>query len=103
MILAIDAIRPKENNGMNHLLRSALALVAAMFAVHASAQVTFYEHDNFEGRAFTTQRPVDDFTRLGFNDRASSVVVSGGRSATTPSSAATASSCGRAATPRCAR
>jgi len=78
MILAIDAIRPKENNGMNHLLRSALALVAAMFAVHASAQVTFYEHDNFEGRAFTTQRPVDDFTRLGFNDRASSVVVSGG-------------------------
>jgi uncharacterized protein YcfJ len=63
---------------MNHILKSALALLTAMFAVHASAQVTFYEHENFEGRAFTTQRPVDNFNRLGFNDRASSVVVSGG-------------------------
>jgi len=43
------------------------------------AQVTFYEHANFQGRSFTTDRPVGDFERFGFNDRASSVVVQGER------------------------
>lgn len=62
---------------MNSILKSALAVAAAAIAMHASAQVTFYEHDNFEGRAFTTQDAVRNFKRLGFNDRASSVVVTG--------------------------
>ena len=43
------------------------------------AQVTFYEHDNFQGRSFTTDRPVGNFARFGFNDRASSAVVQGER------------------------
>lgn len=67
----------KGKNSMNAILKSVLAFATAALSIHASAQVTFYEHDNFEGRAFTAQAPVDNFKRFGFNDRASSVVVAG--------------------------
>ena len=63
---------------MNKLLKFAFAATAVALAAQASAQITFYEHDGFRGRTFATNRPIDDFTRLGFNDRASSVVVEGG-------------------------
>jgi uncharacterized protein YcfJ len=53
----------------------ALASAALLMAAQASAQITFYEHDGFEGRSFTTQSEVRNFKRAGFNDRASSVVV----------------------------
>lgn len=62
---------------MKALLTTTLALAAALLAGRASADVTFYEHDNFGGRAFTANEPVDNFRRFGFNDRASSVVVRG--------------------------
>ena len=62
---------------MNAFLKWALALLAALLAGQAGAQVTFYEHQNFEGRSFTALQPLDDFNRAGFNDRASSVVVTG--------------------------
>ena len=39
------------------------------------ARVTFYEREDFQGRSFTTADPVSNFTRFGFNDRASSIVV----------------------------
>jgi uncharacterized protein YcfJ len=42
-------------------------------------RIVFYENDNFQGRSITADGPVEDFSRSGFNDRASSVVVSGGR------------------------
>lgn len=45
----------------------------------ASAQITFYEREQFGGRSFTTRDSVESFMRLGFNDRASSVVVQDGR------------------------
>ena len=41
------------------------------------AQITFYGRENFEGRAITLDRPIGDLERLGFADRASSVVVTG--------------------------
>jgi uncharacterized protein YcfJ len=44
-----------------------------------NSQVVFYENEDFRGRTFTAQNQVDDFTRYGFNDRASSVVVLGDR------------------------
>jgi uncharacterized protein YcfJ len=47
-------------------------------AAQASAQVTFFEHEGFQGRSFTADRPVGNFERGGFNDRASSVIVRGG-------------------------
>jgi uncharacterized protein YcfJ len=62
---------------MNAILKWALALLAAMLAGHATAQVTFYERENFEGRSFTSLKGLDDFRSNGFNDRASSVVVTG--------------------------
>jgi uncharacterized protein YcfJ len=62
---------------MNTISTWLLATAVATFAIHASAEVTFYEHENFEGRTFTTQEQVRDFRRFGFNDLASSVVVTG--------------------------
>jgi hypothetical protein len=58
-------------------LMGAMALLGALAATPASAEITFYEHHDFEGRAFTTGRAVNDFRRFGYNDNASSVVVTG--------------------------
>ncbi len=44
-----------------------------------TAHMTFYERADFGGRSFTAEALVPDFGRAGFNDRASSAVVLGGR------------------------
>lgn len=41
------------------------------------SQVTFFEQQGFAGRSFTTDQPVLNFERFGFNDRASSAEVIG--------------------------
>lgn len=64
---------------MNALLKTAVAAAVVTVAAQASAQVTFYEQDGFQGRSFTTQQQVPNFQRYGFNDRASSVNVVGER------------------------
>jgi len=64
---------------MNWKLKYALGIAALLLSAQAMAQVTFYEGVGFRGRAFTTDKPVRNFQRSGFNDRASSVVVDGGR------------------------
>lgn len=61
---------------MNALIRNTLAVVGLAIATQAIAEVTFYEHEGFQGRSFTTQKKVGNFERYGFNNRASSVVVS---------------------------
>ncbi len=65
------------NMTLTSTLKSTLALAALAVAAQASAQVTFYENDGFQGRAFTTNGAVQNFRERGFNDRASSVVVLG--------------------------
>jgi uncharacterized protein YcfJ len=60
---------------MNAILKSTLAVASIVLTAHATAQVTFYEREDFEGRSFTTQQRVNNFARFGFNDRSSSVVV----------------------------
>jgi len=60
---------------MNVILRITLAAVGVALATQASAQITFYEHQGFEGRSFTTEKRIGNFSRYGFNDRASSVEV----------------------------
>lgn len=60
---------------MNAILKTALAVAGLAIATQAAAQVTFYEREGFDGRAFTTDKSVGNFQRYGFNDRASSVVV----------------------------
>lgn len=64
---------------MNAVIRNVLAVAGLAVATQASAQVTFFEQDGFQGRSFTTQRRVADFDRYGFNTRASSVVVTSDR------------------------
>ena len=60
-------------------LRILLGASAVLLSTQVLAQVTFYEGEDFHGRAFTTNRQQEDFRRFGFNDRASSVVVDNGR------------------------
>jgi len=64
---------------MSTRLRNALAIAGVAIATQAAAQVTFFQEQGFEGRSFTTDERVRDFGRYGFNDRASSVEVLGGR------------------------
>jgi uncharacterized protein YcfJ len=64
---------------MNTALRTALTVAGLAVAAQAAASVTFYERDGFQGRSFTTQMQVGNFQRYGFNDRASSVAVTGER------------------------
>jgi len=68
-----------KHRAMNTTTRRLVGLAALAFAAHASAQITFYEGENFRGRTFQADRPVWNFERFGFNDRASSVVVDRGR------------------------
>jgi uncharacterized protein YcfJ len=60
---------------LKHAVTGGLAAAALIAAGTARADITFYEHDGFDGRNFTTDQRVRNFEREGFNDRASSVVV----------------------------
>jgi uncharacterized protein YcfJ len=64
---------------MKRSIKMFLAAGSLLLCTTAMAQVTFYEGEGFRGRAFTTNNQQSDFKRSGFNDRASSVVVDGGR------------------------
>jgi uncharacterized protein YcfJ len=64
---------------MNRQLKTALAVSALIMTTQAAAQITFYEGENFRGRAFTADKQVNNFERHRFNDRSSSVVVERGR------------------------
>jgi uncharacterized protein YcfJ len=63
---------------MNWKMKVALSAATLVLATQASAQITFYEHEGFRGRPFSTNKPVPNFIREGYNDRASSVVVDRG-------------------------
>ena len=60
------------------MIRAALVLAGLAIATQATAQITFYENEGFQGRSFTTQKPIGNLDRFGFNDRASSAVVARG-------------------------
>ncbi len=64
---------------MRSAVRNALSIGVVALAMPASAQITFYEHDNFVGRAFSASARVKNFGAYGFNDRASSVIVESSR------------------------
>jgi len=64
---------------MNMILKTALAAAGLALAGNAAADVTFYEHEGFQGRSFNTNKDVRNFERAGYNDRASSVLVVGNR------------------------
>ena len=58
---------------------SGLCTLGLLLTAPAMSQITFYEGEDFHGRAFTTRDPVTDLSRRGFNDRASSVIVGSGQ------------------------
>jgi uncharacterized protein YcfJ len=64
---------------MKTTIQILLAVSSTAFLGQAAAQVTFYEHDNFQGRSHTAQSEVRNAERAGFQDRASSVIVVGQR------------------------
>ena len=64
---------------MKTTIRTLLAISSIAFAAQAVAQVTFYEHENFQGRSHTSDARMDNAKRSGFNDRASSAIVVGQR------------------------
>ena len=59
--------------------RTAPAAALPQSGTQTGTQVVFYEGENFQGRSFTAQSQIDDFTRYGFNDLAASAVVLGDR------------------------
>jgi len=64
---------------MNATLRNAVAVTGLLIATQATAQVTFYEHEGFQGQNLIANQEVRNFAQSGFNDRASSAVVVGNR------------------------
>ena len=64
---------------MNSKFKTALTLSALVVGTHAAAQITFYQGEGFRGRAFTADQQVVNFSRSGFNDRSSSIVIERGR------------------------
>jgi uncharacterized protein YcfJ len=63
---------------MKRLPIALFGLVGVFLAPIASAQVTLYEQEGFHGRTFTANGPIYNLDKLGFNDRASSVIVDRG-------------------------
>jgi len=63
---------------MNKLLSLLLTAVLAGIGAPSLAQITLYEHNDFQGRQLRLQQPVEDLRELRFHDRASSVVVERG-------------------------
>src|SRR4051794_12699277 len=63
---------------MKTVLKTLAVAGAVACAAQASAQVTFFEDDNFQGRSFTGNDRVGNFDRQNFNDAASSAIVRNG-------------------------
>lgn len=66
----------------NLTLRPTLRRLAALLAVtacsHAAAELVLYEDDDYSGRPYRAYVQINNFDRVGFNDRASSAVVRSG-------------------------
>ena len=52
--------------------------LALILATTAAAELTLFEHDNFNGRRLSVNGSINNLADAGFNDRASSVVVGSG-------------------------
>lgn len=63
---------------MSISLKAAMGVAALMVATQAAAQVTLYSRDGFHGEQFTIDGVARNLDRIGFNDSASSAVVTNG-------------------------
>ena len=64
---------------MKTALKTLLAAAAVAAAAPVLAQATLYEHEAFRGHAVGADRRISDLSRMGFNDRASSLIIEGQR------------------------
>lgn len=64
---------------MKTALQTVLAAAAVAFAAPVLAQATLYSREGFRGETVNVDRAVADLSRMGFNDRASSLVINGQR------------------------
>lgn len=64
--------------GLRRIVRVGAATAGIGAATLASAQLTLYEHDNFQGSSFLVNADTENFAPLGFNDRVSSAEVRAG-------------------------
>lgn len=64
---------------MKTVWRCVWVLALAAISGQALAELVLYGREDFRGRNFTADRRVGNLERFGFNDRASSAVVRGGR------------------------
>ena len=64
---------------MRGMLKTLLGVAGVALAAQAAAQVTLYSDEGFRGRAFNANGTIPNFDGTGFNDRAQSAVVQGGR------------------------
>lgn len=60
---------------MSSKLKLLAAAAGLALCAQAGAQITFYQHDDYAGRSFKTQKSVSNMAKHGFNDQASSAVV----------------------------
>src|SRR4029453_6517524 len=66
-----------ESSTMNQTISGVLVALGVAVAGTASADITFYEGENFAGRELTIEQSVSNFDgRTRFNDRARSAIVS---------------------------
>lgn len=64
---------------MTFPIKTTLAAFTLLLGGQAMAQITLYQNDGWRGRAVSVSNSSDDLSRVGFNDRASSVIVEKGR------------------------
>ncbi|MBC7609243.1 MAG: hypothetical protein H7228_06630 [Polaromonas sp.] len=74
----VTSVRVANPNARVEDNRYAPAAVAGAPSAE-TGQVVLYAGESFQGQSFTAQNQVEDFTRYGFNDRATSAVVLGDR------------------------
>ena len=60
------------------LCAATLTLYMGAHAAARAGEITLFQDDNFKGRAVTVRETTDDLSRLGFNDKTSSISVRSG-------------------------
>lgn len=64
---------------MKTVIKTVMGAAALAAAGYAMADAILYENPGFDGRSVTAERRLSDLRQYGFNDRASSIVITGGR------------------------
>jgi uncharacterized protein YcfJ len=84
-VAPLNEARGTDSKGYNELsptggpMRPLFAAILVASALPAAAQVTLYSREEFDGRSLTIDSGERNLNSQGFNDRAASAIVRGGR------------------------